>query len=198
MKLFRTLVMVLAMMPTLAFSGHPAEDLVKKLTDELLTNLQKPEAKDEGFIDAVVDKEVLPHIDFVLMTKFAIGSKQWVAATKEQRQSLVGEFRGLLLNVYTEALREYSGQTLEFLPFTPGKKEEQAEVATLFKDPGSGVRFPVSYMLRKNKKDQWKIYDIAVDSASLLKGYKAEFSSQIKKGGIDGLIKILQKKNASA
>lgn len=197
MKIFRTLVMMLAMLPSLAMAGHPAEDLVKKLTDELLTNLQKPEAKKEGFIDGVVDEQVLPHIDFVLMTKFAIGGKQWVAASKEQRESLVGEFRGLLLNVYTEALREYSGQTLDFLPFAPGKKEGQAEVATIFKDGDSGVQFPVSYKLRKNKKEQWKIYDIAVDGASLLKGYKAEFTSQIKKGGIDGLIKTLQQKNSS-
>ena len=99
-----------------------------------------------------------------------------------------------MLGTYTRALDEYSGQSLEFLPFEAGSREDRAEVKTLFKDPGASAPIPIDYKLH-NKQGPWMIYDIKVEQVSLVLGYKSEFGSQIQKGGVEGLIQALKEKN---
>ena len=185
--------LLLVSLPGLAFA-HPAHDLVRQVTDKFIAALESPEAKgNEGFIQTAVDRDVLPHIDFESMTKLTVG-KAWKQASAEQRDALQNEFRTFLLGTYTRALDEYSGQSLEFLPFEAGKRDDRAEVKTLFIDPGASEAIPIDYKLH-NKNGPWMIYDIIVEQVSLVLGYKSEFASQIDMGGVDGLIKALQEKN---
>lgn len=198
MKLIRTLaavtVLIAAILPV-SLLAHPAQDLVQQVTVKFIAALESPEAKsDKSFVRTAVDREVLPHIDFESMTKLTVG-KAWKTASEDQRSSLISEFRNFLLNTYTKALDEYSGQSMKFLPYTAGKREDRAEVKTLFKDPGASTDIPIDYKLH-NKAGPWKIYDIKVEQVSLVLGYKSEFASQIQKGGIDGLIQALKEKNS--
>ena len=197
MKALRNLlaaVALIAIMLPNTLLAHPAQDLVEQVTQKLLIALDSPEAKsDSEFLRSQINTDVLPHIDFESMTKLTVG-KAWKSANAEQRTDLVTEFRDFLLNTYTSALNEYSGQTMEFLPYGAGKREERAEVKTLFKDKGASASIPVDYKLH-NKNGPWMIYDIRVEQVSLVLGYKSEFSSLISKGGVDGLINALQEKN---
>ena len=52
----------------------------------------------------------------------------------------------------------------------------------------------MSYRMEK-LPDGWKMYDVNVLGAWLIETYKGTFSSEIDKGGIDGLIATLQAKN---
>ena len=188
------LIALFVLLSSPAFAAHPAEDLIKKMTADLIGVLESPEAKkDTGLVNAAIEKDVLPHIDFELMTKLAVG-KPWRSASDQQKKDLVSEFRTLLLNTYTRAVSEYSGQSLEFLPFQAGERADRAVVSTLFKDNGSGLQIPIDYKLRE--KGRWLVYDIEVESISLVLGYRSEFANQIQKGGVEGLIEVLRKKNA--
>lgn len=192
-QIFAAITLTIAMLPGLLLA-HPAQDLVKQVTDEFLGVLEMPQAKvDEEFLNKAVYRDVVPHIDFESMTKLTVG-KAWKTASTEQRETLVSEFRTFLLGTYTKALGEYSGQALDFLPYEAGKREDRAQVKTLFKDPGASSPIPIDYKLH-NKKGPWMIYDIKVEQVSLVLGYKSEFSSQIAKGGVDGLIDALKQKN---
>jgi len=196
MTFFRTLIAVLVVVPSLALA-HPAEDLIRDITGDLITALKSPEAKsNKDFVSATVDTDVLPHIDFSTMTKITLGAKHWKASSAEQRVQLVEEFKALLLSTYTTALDQYSGQKLTILPYQPSENDTKiAKVSTYFDD--AGVKIPVNYKLRTTKKDRntWKVYDIEVENVSLVKSYQAEFSSQIKSSGVDGLIGALRSKN---
>ncbi len=192
MKFSQLVATVMCLIPALVFA-HPAEDLVKQVTEDLITVLEDPAARnDKKLVREAVDRDVLPHIDFELMTKLTVGT-HWKTADAGQRESLVGEFRDLLLNTYASALDAYSGQSLEFLPYEEGSRDDRAEVKTLFLNPAATQNIPVDYKLRK--KGSWLIYDIEVENISLVRGYESEFASQIKKGGIDGLINALRSKN---
>jgi len=167
MKFLRTLIAVIVFLPAVAFA-HPAEDLIDNITSDLISALKDPKAEsDETFLRDTLNSDVLPHVDFTTMTKITLGVKHWKAASKEQRKELVKEFRELLLTTYMTALDQYSGQE--------------------------------DYKLRTTKADRntWKVYDIEVESVSLVKSYKAEFSSQIKQAGVEGLIGTLREKNAN-
>lgn len=197
MKFLRTALLALLLLPSLVWA-HPAEDLIRQVTGDLIAALNSPSAdSDKNFVRSTIDKDVLPHIDFSTMTKITLGSKAWKKASKEQRADLVSEFRELLLNTYTAALDQYSGQKLEILPHTPAENDDKvALVKTVFDD--ANVKIPVDYKLKTSKSDRntWKVYDIEVENVSLVKSYKAEFSNQIKEAGVDGLIKTLREKNA--
>ena len=42
------------------------------------------------------------------------------------------------------------------------------------------------------------MYDIEVSGISLITNYREEFTSEVKKTGIDGLIQVLKSKNVAA
>lgn len=198
MKLIRALVTTLvlagALLPA-AVSAHPAQELVQGVTEKFISALGDPAAKtDNTFVRKAVERDVVPHIDFESMTKLTVGGKNWKTASADQRTTLVAEFQKFLLNTYTQALDEYSGQSMEFLPYEAGKRDDRAEVKTLFNDPGASSQIPIDYKLH-NKDGPWMIYDIKVEQVSLVLGYKSEFSNQINKGGVDGLIQALKDKN---
>jgi len=199
MKFIRTAVLTLLLVPSFVLA-HPAEDLVRKVTTDLINILESPEAKDdEEFVRSKIQSDVLPHIDFVTMTKITLGATAWKTGTKDQHTELVSQFRQLLLNTYVSALNQYSGQKLQILPYKAGKNDDRiAEVKTLFND--ASVRYPIDYKVKNSKADpdKWQVYDIEVENVSLVKSYKAEFTSEIQNGGFDGLIKKLSDKNASS
>ncbi len=181
----------------LAADDHPAQAMVVNSTSQLIDVLKTQSDRiknDEAFLDEQIDKFVVPYVDFNTMTKLAVG-KSWKQADAQQRVDLVNEFKALLLNTYTNALTEYSGESIEFEDFKPERRDDRAVVRSTFKQ-ASGSTVPVLYKLRE--KDGWLIYDIEVDQISLVTSYRTAFSSEIEKGGIDGLLKTMKDKNANS
>jgi phospholipid transport system substrate-binding protein len=52
----------------------------------------------------------------------------------------------------------------------------------------------VNYALSK-RTGKWLVFDIVIEGVSLVTNYRSQFSSVIKKNGMDTLIKRLAKKN---
>ena len=147
---------------------------------------------DPEFLNSQVEELVVPVIDFETMTKLAVG-KFWRQADEAQQQELVSQFRQLLLNTYTGALTEYSGEAIEFQPFRPESREDRAVVRSVF-NQAAGGSVPIQYKLRD--KDGWLIYDIEVNNVSLVTSYRTAFANEIDQGGIDGLLSTLKERNA--
>lgn len=176
---------------------HPAQELVVSSTSALIDVLKKEGERiktDKAFLDEQIVTYVVPNVDFDTMTKLAVG-KSWRKADDKQKAELVTEFKALLLNTYTNALTEYSGESIDFQPFKAEKREDRAVVRSVFKQT-NGSSIPVLYKLRE--KDGWLIYDIEVDQISLVTSYRTAFSNEIEKGGIEGLLKTMKDKNAKS
>ena len=60
-----------------------------------------------------------------------------------------------------------------------------------------GQPIPVDYSLVKGANG-WKVYDIVIESVSLVTNYRSQFSQEIRQNGIDSLNKKLAEKNRSA
>jgi phospholipid transport system substrate-binding protein len=45
------------------------------------------------------------------------------------------------------------------------------------------------------KDDSWKVYDLSIDGVSLVTSYRGTFDQEVRKGGIEGLLKYLKDKN---
>ncbi len=176
---------------------HPAQEMVVEAITAMLDVLENDGDKiesDPEYRQAKVDELIVPHLDFDTMTKLAVG-KFWRRADAGQQEELVTEFKTLLLNTYTGALTEYSGETITFEPFRPEEREDRAVVRSTFSQSG-GSDVPVIYKLRE--KNGWTIYDIEVNGISLVTNYRTAFTNEITNGGIDGLLATLKERNAKS
>jgi phospholipid transport system substrate-binding protein len=56
---------------------------------------------------------------------------------------------------------------------------------------------PIDFRMTRTS-DSWKVYDVVVENLSLVTNYRSSFQSEISRTGIDGLIKVIEDKNAKA
>ena len=55
----------------------------------------------------------------------------------------------------------------------------------------------VNYRLRE-KDGQWRIIDVKIEGISLVLNYRDQFKAVLKRGGPEGLLEALRKKNVDA
>ena len=171
------------------------DELVAKMTADVLDAVQKDkqlQAGDKQKALQLAESKILPLVDFRRMTMLAVG-KSWRQATTEQQDSMVREFRTLLVRTYSNALGTYQGQRLEVDPLTLAPGDTDVTVRNRYITPGQ-PSIPVDYRMRKSDEG-WKAYDIVVDGVSLVTTYRPTFDEEIRRSGIDGLIRKLTQKN---
>lgn len=175
----------------------PPDVLAKNTTQEVMAILRADKDIQSGNLQKIhdlVEAKVLPHFDFNRMTQLAIG-KHWNAATPQQKQSLVKEFRALLVRTYSTSLTAFKDQAIEFKPFSMRPDDTEVTVQTEVKQPG-GKPIPINYDMYKTAFG-WKVYDVSIDGVSLVINYRSSFASTIRQIGIDGLISTLEAKSKS-
>jgi len=171
--------------------------LVRKTTEEVLTIVRNDKDIRAGSVTKIVqliEEKVAPHFDFERMTRLAVG-RSWREASPAQRDSLVKEFRTLLVRSYSAAFTAYTGIAVEYRPNKMSPGDTETTVQTLIKLPGGAPPMGVDYDMG-NTPDGWKVYDVRVAGASLIINYRNLFAQEIQSGGIDGLIKSLVDKNS--
>lgn len=185
----------------LAFSAGARADsgavqMVRATTDEVLAKLRAEGdalKTDRARLYSLVDEMILPHFDFAKMSQRVLG-KHWRDATPEQRARFIQEFKTLLVRTYSTALVEYRDQNIEFLPERENSATEVSVRTQVVKTTG-GPPIPITYEVY-NKNGEWKVYDVAINGVSLVINYRASFSTEINKAGIDGLIAQLVQHSA--
>ncbi|MBC8023505.1 MAG: ABC transporter substrate-binding protein [Burkholderiales bacterium] len=189
--------LLLALAPVLAFAQETPDALVRRTTDEVLAIIKSDKDMQSGNMGKVVqlaEQKVLPHFDFERMTRLAMG-RNWAQTTPEQKQALVKEFRTMLVRTYSSSLSQYRNQKIDVKPTKVVAGEKEAIVRTAVLQQG-GPSIPIDYAMEKMDSG-WKVYDVLIDGASLVTTYRGTFNEQVQKGGIDGLLKTLQERNAS-
>lgn len=186
-----------AIATTAALAQEAPDALVKRTADEILAIVRQDKDLQAGNQQKVVqlaEQKVLPYFDFERMTRLAVG-RGWQQASPEQRQALTAAFRTMLVRTYSTSLSQYRNQTIEVKPLKMAPADTDVTVRTQVIQQG-GPPIPIDYAMEK-KDNQWKVYDVVVDGASLVTTYRGSFNEQIQKTGIDGLIKTLQERNQS-
>ena len=175
----------------------PPDVQARNTTSEVLAIIKKDkeiQSGDNQKILALVDEKILPHFDFARMTQLAVG-KNWQRATPAQRQSLIREFRALLVRTYANALSTFANTQVDFKPLRMQPSDTDVTVKTEVKMPGAQP-VTIDYSMEK-MEDGWKVYDVAVDGVSLVTVYRSSFAQEVRRNGIDGLIDLLARRNTS-
>lgn len=173
-----------------------AEEVIMGVVDVVLERLnteQEALHADPSKIYGLVNEVVKPHFDFVSMSKWVLGKKNWRGASEKQREQFIAELRTLLIRTYGKALLEYSGQSIEYLPTKENSNSNLIVVKTKIHQNNS-KEIPIDYRMHISG-GQWKIVDIVVNGLSLVSTYRVSFASEIKKNGFDALVSKLSHKN---
>jgi len=195
----------LAAAATLALGGAlPAQAadeapdaLVQRLSSEVLDALRSDKSIQAGDVDKImvlVDRVIMPNVNFRRMTAAAVGPG-WRQASPAQQQRLQEEFKQLLVRTYAGALAQVSDQTVTVKPLRAVPEDEDVLVRTEVRGRGDPVQ--LDYRLEKTPGQGagWKIYNLNVLGAWLVETYRSQFAQEINAKGIDGLIQTLSARN---
>ncbi|SEB11036.1 MlaC/ttg2D family ABC transporter substrate-binding protein [Paraburkholderia sartisoli] len=197
MKRYLSAFFAAALVSTAAFA-QSAPDAVVKAAVEGTVNAMKadPQARggDMARITQVVETHFVPSTNFQRTTRIAVG-KAWTTATPEQQKQLYEQFQKLLVGTYAASLSQLRDQDVKFrfLPSTATAGDKDAVVQSHVISNGGDDA--IGYRLEKTASG-WKIYDINMMGAWLIQVYQTQFSDQLAKGGVDGLIKFMIAHNA--
>ncbi|UJP05060.1 MAG: ABC transporter substrate-binding protein [Nitrosomonas sp.] len=176
----------------------PPDRLVDQTVQEVIDIIRKDEALKNGNKEKMLDlieTKILPHFNFHRMTQLAMG-QHWSKASSEQQTKLVEEFRTLLVRTYSNALTSYQDETIKVNPIPSlGENTETTVRTTVIQGKGKEP-IPINYAMER-KPEGWKVFDVTVAGVSLVTNYRGSFNSQVRKGGVEGLIKALADKNKS-
>jgi len=191
-----TVVAGLNMQPAVAGDIEAPAVFLERTSEQVLKILRAEQEllkKDPDRVYKIVDDYILPHLDDVTMAKLALG-KNWRNASNQQKQDFVNEFRNLLIRTYSKSLLEFKDQEIRYFPAELADDASKTSVKAEVIQPG-GPSIPMAYRMRI-KDNAWKVYDIQIDGISLVTSYRGTFTQEIRKSGIDGLLKYLRDKNS--
>jgi phospholipid transport system substrate-binding protein len=146
--------------------------------------------QDPSKVEALVDKNLLPHFDTPYAAQLVLG-KNWRTATPEQRQRFIDAFYKSLLHNYGSALADFTGDRLKVLPANVDPGSDRATVRTMVKR-SNGQQVPVNYSLRK-VNGEWKAWDVVIEGISYVKSFREDFGAEIDQRGLDAVIERIEK-----
>ena len=200
MKL-RAAIITILVMPVLLYQAHASTDealeIVKTTSNKVIERLSSEKAELEKHPErlyGLIDELVLPHFDFPIMSRWVLG-KQWNLTPVEKQNEFIEQFKTLLIRTYAKALLEYSGQSIVYLPPVSNPDSNLIIVKTEVAGDGSTHNIPINYRMHTSG-GHWKVIDISIDGVSLVGTYRGEFSSEIRKNGVDSLIRKLTERNS--
>jgi phospholipid transport system substrate-binding protein len=182
-----------------AWAEAAPDALVRQISVEVIDAAKADkaiQAGDVGRVLGLVETKVMPHVNFEVVTRSAVGVP-WRTATPEQRSKLQTEFKTLLVRVYAGALSQLGDQTVTVTKTQPVAGSTQMVVQTEVRGKGEPIK--LDYRLDKAAADPaWKIIDVNVGGLWLVQNYRSQFAPELSKGGIDGLIATLVERNKTA
>ncbi|KAB2902310.1 MAG: ABC transporter substrate-binding protein [Burkholderiaceae bacterium] len=187
-----------AALPARAADEAP-DALIKRLSTDVLETLRNDKSIKSGDIPkvvALVDKTVMPNVNFRRMTAAAVGPG-WRQATPAQQARLQEEFKTLLVRTYAGALAQVTDQTISVKPLRAAAEDKDVLVRTEIRGRGDPIQ--LDYRLEKTPGEGagWKIYNLNVLGVWLVETYRNQFAQEINAKGVDGLIEALVARNKS-
>ncbi|WP_313295332.1 ABC transporter substrate-binding protein [Diaphorobacter sp.] len=187
--------LVLLSAPVASWAADEAPDaMIKRLSGEVLETIRNDSSIKAGDVDKImvlVDRMLMPHVNFRRMTAAAVGPG-WRKATPEQQKRLQEEFKLLLVRTYSGALSQVTNQSVEVKPLRAQPGDKDVLVRTEVRGKGEPVQ--VDYRLEKDG-NTWRIYNLNVLGVWIVDTYRTQFTQEVNAKGIDGLIETLAARN---
>lgn len=142
----------------------------------------------------LVNEHVLPYVDFTEMSRWVAGKTAWGQASEASREQFVKEFKVLVVRTYATALKSYSNEKVEFAEQEVNTERKRIQITSrIVRENNEHIR--LDYRLIKNG-DSWLVYDIIIEGISILQGFQAQFSDDIRLNGLEPVIAKIKDHNS--
>ncbi len=166
---------------------------VRENAAQVLTILKKANGSNDAAVRKEAENYALPYFDFQRMTAQAVG-QPWTQATPAQKQALAKEFQTLLIRTYSGTMLKFKNSTVD-VKNNPVVNKGGKEIVIRTEISQSGSK-PVNMDFTTYQSGgKYRVYNVAVEGASLVTVYRNQFGETIKNKGFDGLIQDLKTKN---
>ena len=127
-------------------------------------------------------------MDFQLAAYLSLG-KHWKKISKTQKKEFVETFQQYINNYIVEKIDLYTNQKIDIGDSKIVKKgRAELEIGIL----SGGETLQVNFKLRKNKKKEWRVYDVDIEGVSLITTFRAQFSGVLKNSSFEELLEKLK------
>jgi phospholipid transport system substrate-binding protein len=128
--------------------------------------------------------------DLAFMARLAVGPS-WATLAPAQQQRLTEAFGNYVSATYADRFDAYSGEQLEVTGERPYGSEVMVQTKIV---KSNGETTTLDYLMRQNQ-GAWQISDVYLDGTiSQVAVQRSEFSSILRREGVDGLVMALNRK----
>ena len=161
--------------------------MVKKKVSVIFDLLGKQEIEKNERNEKIVG-ELNEIMDFKLAAYLSLG-KHWKKISKTQKKEFVETFQQYINNYIVEKIDLYTNQKIDIGDSKIVKNgRAELEIGIL----SGGETLQVNFKLRKNKKKEWRVYDVDIEGVSLITTFRSQFSGVLKKSSFEELLEKLK------
>jgi len=187
LKLFRAIVFA-TLIASISFADE-AQELRLKVQGKIsnvMTLLKDNELQKEQREHKIL-REIEVLFDYKLIARLSLG-KEWKKLNSKKQGEFTTTFTKKLKESYLEKLRLFND---EEVVFETSKKTKKNRMQMLSYIIGKTDKKEVLYKFHKSKDGSWLIYDLEIEGISILRTYRTQFATELKKGTIDTLLEKL-------
>lgn len=133
---------------------------------------------------ASVRKAAEQMFDWSAMARDALGD-HWAKRNGEERNEFARLFVTLFEDSYLSKIRLADADKFEYLGDTVQGDEAVVRTRVVIRN---GTAIPVSYRARREEAGRWRVYDLDVEGVSLVRNYRSQFDSIIRRTSFEQLI----------
>ena len=126
--------------------------------------------------------------DWRAMAREALGD-HWAKRSPEEQNEFARLFMNLFENAYLSKIRLAEADKFEYLGETAVGDEAVVRTRVLTRN---GSAIPVNYRTRRDEAGRWRVYDLDVERISLVRKYRSQFDSIIRRTSFEQLLARLK------
>ena len=175
-------------------SPQQAVNQVRENASQVLNILNKANGSNNAAVRKQAENYATPYFDFQRMTALAVGNP-WRQASDAQKKALTHEFQTMLIRTYSGTMLRYKNAkvTVRDNPIVNNGGKEVIVRAEVTQAGNKPVNMDFTTYQSGGK---YRVFNVAVEGASLVTVYRNQFGETIKSKGFDGLIAELKTKNS--
>ncbi|PIT13055.1 transporter [Snodgrassella alvi] len=174
-------------------SPQQAVSQLKDNATQVLSILSSANGKNDDQVRRQAENYAIPYFDFERMTALAVGAP-WRTASPAQQQALTQEFKTLLIRTYSGTMLKFRNAKANVYSNPVVNKNGREIIVRVDITTPNSKPVRMDYTMYQ-AGSIYRIYNVAVEGASLVTVYRNQFNQTISQKGIDGLVADLRAKN---
>ncbi len=166
-----------------AMAGEPTDQIRAHIT-AMYGALGAPSSAPSPSRMATVRKVADQMFDWSAMAREALGD-YWAKRNADERSEFARLFVNLFEGGYLSKIRLAEADKFEYLGDTVQGDEAVVRTRVVTRN---GMAIPVSYRARREEAGRWRVYDLDVEGISLVRNYRSQFDSIIRRTSFEQLL----------